>query len=112
MFVIAHRRLIDERRRASRRPAQTHWDAAPVSATVGGDVEREAIEFLATEEILRAFDQLTDDQRNVLALRIIGGFTLEETASMVGKRIGAVKALQRRALQALAGFISRAGVTL
>jgi RNA polymerase sigma-70 factor (ECF subfamily) len=47
----------------------------------------------------------------VLALRIIANLTVEETAKVVGKRIGAVKATQRRGLLALRGHLDLERVT-
>jgi len=38
-----------------------------------------------------------------MLLRIIGDLTIEEIATALGKRAGAVKALQRRALRRLEG---------
>jgi RNA polymerase sigma-70 factor (ECF subfamily) len=56
----------------------------------GGNVEQEAMERLVTGELVTAFDRLTDDQRTVLALRIIGQLSLEETARVLCRRVGAV----------------------
>lgn len=100
VFVIAHRRLIDTRRKAMREP---NLVAFPVdeSGYQGGNVETEAMDRLVTAELEQALQALTDDQHDVLALRIIANLTLEETADAVGKRVGAVKALQRRGLIAL-----------
>jgi RNA polymerase sigma-70 factor (ECF subfamily) len=64
-------------------------------------VEEEALEELVSAELGAAFEQLTDIQGDVLALRILGRLTLEETAQALGKRVGAVKAAQRRGLIAL-----------
>lgn len=100
VFVIAHRRLIDSRRARGRRPAITPLTDLETDHP-GGDVEDEAVGRLATVEMEAAFAKLTDIQRDVLALRIIGHLTLEETAEVVGKRVGAVKAAQRRGLLAL-----------
>jgi DNA-directed RNA polymerase specialized sigma24 family protein len=44
---------------------------------------------------------LTPDQRDVLVLRIFGELPLEQVAAILGKRQGAVKALQHRALATL-----------
>jgi RNA polymerase sigma-70 factor (ECF subfamily) len=44
---------------------------------------------------------LTEDQQQVLALRFGQGYSLEETAAVMKKKINAVKALQFRALNAL-----------
>ena len=104
VFVIAHRRLIDARRAAGRRAEVTSLDNVLVDPP-GGDVEGEAVDQLTTAEMNKAFDRLTEEQRDVLALRIIANLTLEETANVLGKRIGAVKALQRRGLLAIRGVL-------
>jgi RNA polymerase sigma factor (sigma-70 family) len=62
--------------------------------------------------VRRQFEELTPDQRDVLSLRIIAGLTLQETAEALGKRVGAVKALQRRGLAAVRNRIGREGVPL
>lgn len=97
VFVIAHRRLIDARRAESRRPTIVD-EAADEHEGEGGDVEEDAMEQLALARVHELFEALTEDQKRVLSLRIIGDLTLEETADVMGKRVGAIKALQRRAL--------------
>jgi RNA polymerase sigma factor (sigma-70 family) len=104
LFVIAHRRLIDSWRAAGRRPRPL-VTLDGLADPPGGDAEEEALEQLRTSELLSAFQRLTEDQRAVLALRLIGGLTLAETAEALGKREGAVKALQRRALLALENIL-------
>lgn len=49
----------------------------------------------------QALVELTEDQQQVLALRFGQGYSLEETAAIMKKRINAIKALQFRALNAL-----------
>jgi RNA polymerase sigma-70 factor (ECF subfamily) len=48
-----------------------------------------------------AIIELTEDQQQVLALRFGQGYSLEETAAIMKKKINAIKALQFRALNAL-----------
>ena len=48
-----------------------------------------------------AYTKLTPEQQEVLALRFGLGYSLEETAVHVKKKVNAVKALQFRALAAL-----------
>ncbi|MGH8873284.1 MAG: RNA polymerase sigma factor [Acidimicrobiia bacterium] len=110
VFVIAHRRLIDSRRAQGRRPTTTRLSHEETEHP-GGDVEDEAVDQLVTIELRAAFDKLTEIQRDVLALRIIGHLTLEETAEVVGKRVGAVKAAQRRGLLALQEHLDLQRVT-
>jgi RNA polymerase sigma-70 factor (ECF subfamily) len=112
VFVIAHRTLLDERRARGRRPILSEFPPETVRGSVGGNVELEAVDQLITHELELAFEKLTDSQRDVLALRIIAGLTLEQTAQVLGKREGAIKALQRRALAALQQIIDLENVTL
>jgi RNA polymerase sigma-70 factor (ECF subfamily) len=46
-------------------------------------------------------EKLTEEQQQVLALRFGSGYSLEETAEVMGKKANAIKALQFRALDAL-----------
>lgn len=109
VFVIAHHRLLDDARRRARRPVE----AAELSTDElrSGD-EDEALESVAAERVRQLIAQLSPDQRDVLLLRIIGDLTVEETARVVGKSEGAVKALQRRGLTVIREALSEAGVTL
>lgn len=115
LFSIAHRRVIDDRRRRSRRVAEVgHNDVAsdPVSAS---DTESLVIAGLEAERLDRLCRQLSADQRDVILLRLVADLSLEETARALGKSAGAVKALQRRGLQSLktvlVGEIARGGVS-
>ena len=45
--------------------------------------------------------ELTDDQHHVLILRFMEGFSLKETASIIGKKVNNVKVIQNRGLAAL-----------
>jgi RNA polymerase sigma factor (sigma-70 family) len=113
VFSIAHRRLIDERRRLSRRKEQP-VDPSDLAAGLdrsGGDVEAEALARVGESWVLRAVGRLTPDQRAVLLLRVVADLSVEEVARIVGRTSGAVKALQRRALSALARQIDREGVS-
>lgn len=98
VFVIAHRRLIDARRAANRRPQIA--DRAEEDRQAG-DVEEEAMGMLGNENVQDLLDQLTEDQREVLALRVVADLSLKETARVTGRDVGSVKALQRRAIQRL-----------
>ncbi len=98
-FVIAHRRMIDARRSASRNVVTV--PKAQSEEPSGGDVEEEALRQLSTAETIKALRVLTDEQREVLVLRVIADLSLDETAKVVGKSVGAVKAMQRRALETL-----------
>lgn len=110
VFTIAHRRLVDERRRAGRRPALSHHAPMPEDGPGGESVEGEALQRLSTARVRNLCEHLVADQRDVLLLRLVGGLTVEETAAALTKSAGAVKALQRRALIALRKILSQEGV--
>jgi RNA polymerase sigma factor (sigma-70 family) len=96
VFTIVHRRLIDERRRRGRRPSVPLDEPHDLP---GGDVTEDAQTALDRRRVLDLLADLPADQRSVLLLRILGDMTVEEVARAVGKRPGAVKALQRRGLR-------------
>ena len=103
-FTIAHRRLVDDLRRRRQRPVEpASADVIERSAGAGGDVHEDVEARLAEASVRAAIDELAPDQRSVLLLRIIGDLSIEEIARVVGKRPGAVKALQRRGLRRLRG---------
>ena len=67
---------------------------------------------LAEDRVRSVLDLLTPDQRDVLLLRILGGLTIEEVATVVRKKPGAVKALQARGIAAIRDKIELGAVTL
>ena len=111
VFVIAYRRMSDERRRLSRRLPETPTAALPESPVPAPSAEDEAMKVLAEEEALRLLDILTESQRDVVSLRVVAGLTLNETAAVMGKPTSAIKALQRRAIAALRRALSQQGVS-
>jgi RNA polymerase sigma factor (sigma-70 family) len=105
LFSIAYRRLVDEHRRRGRRGETDQW-SEELDERQSPSAEDEAIEQLGGESTLSLLDELPTDQRNVMMLRIFGDLTIEQIAEIVGKREGAVKALQRRALESLRKKVS------
>jgi RNA polymerase sigma factor (sigma-70 family) len=100
VFTIAHRRLIDDWRRRSRRPQVTD-DDADLAVLPGGDAEDDAFARLGAGDVHRMCAELPDDQRSVLLLRILADLTVEQVATVMGRSVGATKALQRRGLRML-----------
>lgn len=113
VFSIAHRRLMDERRRLSR-SLEAPTDPAEltnlVTGRLVGNVEEEVMEILGSG-VRRAMTALTYDQRAVLLLRILADLSVAEVASILGKSPGAVKTLQRRGLRSLVRQLQGEGVS-
>jgi RNA polymerase sigma-70 factor (ECF subfamily) len=104
-FTIAHHRMVDDRRAASRRP--TIADAEVQDTVVVGNAEDEALAVLGDDRLRRLLDGLSPDQREVLTLRIVADLSLEDVATALGKRRGAIKSLQHRALATLRRQLDR-----
>lgn len=100
VFSIAYRRLVDELRMRSRRGdmLELHPEEDPRRAS---SAEDEAATRLGDQRALALIAHLPADQRDVMVLRIVADLTVEQVAAVLGKREGAVKALQRRALERL-----------
>lgn len=60
-------------------------------------------------EVVGALNQLTEDQRTVLLYRVVLGYSAEDVGELLGKQPGAVRALQFRALGALARLLETPG---
>jgi RNA polymerase sigma-70 factor (ECF subfamily) len=90
VFVIADR--------ARRRAAE---DRLPVTVAASADAAEVAASRLAAAELRTAMDDLTEEQRDVLLRRFVLDQSLEQVAAAMGRRVGAIKALQHRALAAL-----------
>lgn len=104
VFVIAHNRVVDVRRRATRRPI-TQWPEWL------DPVDHRTPSALAYDlgDLQQAVDALPQGQRDVLLLRIALGLSVEETAQALGKAPGTVRVAYHRALEKLRREIS-AGV--
>ena len=99
LFQIAHSRLVDHHRYAARRKTEALSD---VIADGTLNPEAEVAWRAETRQLAEALSALTDEQKTVIQLRFVEGYSLEDTAQIMGKTRGAIKALQHRALQSLA----------
>ncbi len=103
LIQIARNLVIDHyRTRKETEPLEPDALARPdPAANVAKEVERK----LEGEWLRAKLRQLTEEQREVLTLKFIHGFSTKEIATVMEKRQGAIRALQMRGLQALANII-------
>ncbi len=95
LFTIARRRMIDDFRRRGRRLEDPvdHVPEVPRSPDEApGRAWADAIELLR---------QLPPQQAEVVVLRVLGGFSVEETAQLTDRSPGAVRVMSHRALRRL-----------
>jgi RNA polymerase sigma-70 factor (ECF subfamily) len=98
LFRIARNAVIDHQR-----THHAHEPLEAVSDTASGQrgPEQMAITSSEMDRVADALAQLTDEQREVITLRFFAELSPGEIAAMLGRRQGAIRATQFRALQAL-----------
>ena len=105
-LAVAHHRMLDARRARRRRPA----DPVPVTDLAGSpgpdDTSAPVLASLEWDDVAALLARLTDDQREVVVLRVVNELSLEETAQVLDRTVGSVKALQHRAFNALRAHLS------
>ncbi len=109
LFRIAHNLVVDHHR--SRREVYGLDDATQqLEAKASRDdvrPERVLAEMISMERVRHAIGRLTEEQQQVLVLRFFEGLDTGEVAELMGKRRGAIRGLQFRALSALRELLHR-----
>jgi RNA polymerase sigma-70 factor, ECF subfamily len=100
VFRIAYTRLVDHYRQQKRQTVELD-ESIPAAQTADDIVSRS----LEHEELRAAILRLTPEQQQVVVLRFIERLSTEEVATITGQTIGAVKAMQHRALNAMAKIL-------
>jgi RNA polymerase sigma-70 factor (ECF subfamily) len=112
VFTIAHHRMIDAGRKRTRRPVELVAEPPEPPVAPVDQAAEAALASIGDAQVLEVLGALSEGQRAVLLLRVIGELTVEEVAKAIGKRPGAVKQLQRRGLAAAQRELEKLGVTL
>jgi RNA polymerase sigma-70 factor (ECF subfamily) len=67
--------------------------------------EDAVVAHLTNQQLLICVQQLNAEQQECIVLRFLHGLSVAETAAIMGKKDGAIKALQHRAVRRLAGLL-------
>ena len=99
LLTIARRRVVDEARKRARRVQHAPW-------VRDRDVPGPALEDMVLADqldpyLLEGLRALTPEQRDVVLMRLVVELSIEEVAQVLDRSPGSVKALQRRAVDAL-----------
>lgn len=98
LYRIAHNLTADHLRRNTRRPTVSFENESEDPRLQTPDNADTAVLW---HDVHKAIVQLTEDQQQVILLRFFQDLSHEETAAIMGRRSGAVRVLQSRALNAL-----------
>jgi len=102
LFRIAHNLTVDYLRQTDRRRTVPIDSVVLVGNDNPIDTAEKNIEF---ERVTEAMKQLTAEQREVINLRFFGGLTSREVGGVLGKGDGAVREMQRAAIEKLRGIL-------
>lgn len=104
-FVTIARNLIFDHVKSSRyRLESTTAEIVELSPSTGGP-EQQVLDGATHDELLRCVRKLNPDQQECIQLRFLQGLSVAETARMMDRNEGAVKALQHRAVRRLAQLL-------
>ena len=109
VFTIARRRLLNARGEPRRRRTDL-VDGTDLAAMIHERddlVEQVAARVDGPSAIQRITDLLRPEQAEVVLLRVVAGLTVEEVASIVGKRAVTIRVIQHRALEKLRKELDR-----
>jgi RNA polymerase sigma-70 factor, ECF subfamily len=106
LYRLAHNKMVDVLRSHKRSQESPLEHAALVAS---GDTMEAVEEHLDFRQILQTLRVLNDQQREVIVLRFVEEMSIAETAQIMQKSEGAVKALQHRALETLRRHLQDVG---
>ena len=105
-FVTIARNLVLDHVKSSRfRLEVVAADVADDTKQVQAGPEQQVLSNATRATLLACIDQLGDDQRECIVLRFLQGLSVAETAKIMNRNDGAVKALQHRAVRRLAQLL-------
>ncbi len=105
VFGIAAHKVADAHRAAARNRAEP-VSGFPDEAMQADGPEQRALQTELAGWMRSLLDRLPDKQREILILRVVLGFSAEETAEVVGGTAGAIRVAQHRALSWLRNVLA------
>ena len=103
LFRVAGNLIHDHYRSSSTTTVLEDW----MPAFAGDEPETQALRSMDAAIVRQAIQALSEDQQQVLFLRFWQGMNLCETAAIMGRREGAIKSLQFRAVNTLRQLLTQ-----
>ncbi|MBI4137160.1 sigma-70 family RNA polymerase sigma factor [Candidatus Roizmanbacteria bacterium] len=104
LFTIARNRLTDYYRAYKK-----HTDVSEHLADESTKPEDTTYHLMLRDDIRRALQELTYDQKELISLKFIEGLSNQEIAQIIGKREDAIRQQQKRALARLQQILKQKG---
>jgi RNA polymerase sigma-70 factor (TIGR02952 family) len=100
-FMTIARNLVLDHAKSARNRFEVVTDEPIEGRNAVVSTESTVLANLTSQELVTAVNQLGTEQRECIVLRFIQGLSVSETAAVMGKGDGAIKALQHRAVRRL-----------
>lgn len=104
-FVTIARNLVLDHVKSSRFRLEITTAEVAEGGRIESGPEQQVMSRVTTKALLECVRQLGDDQRECIVLRFLQGLSVAETAEIMNRNEGAVKALQHRAVRRLAQLL-------
>jgi RNA polymerase sigma-70 factor (TIGR02952 family) len=104
LVTIARNIILDQVKSSRYRLEVTTADMRDADRATDGP-EDAVLQHLTNQQLLACVQQLGSEQQECIVLRFLHGLSVSETAQIMGKKDGAIKALQHRAVRRLAGML-------
>ena len=104
LVTIARNIILDHVKSSRFRLEVTTADMRDADRVTEGP-EDAVVQALTNEQLLACIRQLGSEQQECISLRFLQGLSVAETAAVMGKKDGAIKALQHRAVRRLASLV-------
>ncbi|MBV9099319.1 MAG: sigma-70 family RNA polymerase sigma factor [Frankiaceae bacterium] len=106
LVTIARNLIADHFKSGRYRMEVATSDLVEAGADRGEDgPENEVLASITNEALLEAVKKLNPEQQECVSLRFLQGMSVAETAAIMGKNEGAIKALQYRAVKSLSRLL-------
>jgi len=99
LYRLAYNKMIDIIRKQKRTKHVAIENAFGLAAK--GNLNEDVETKLEVEHVVQKLQHLNEQQRQVIVLRFLEGYSVAETAQIMQKSEGAIKALQHRSLNSL-----------
>ena len=110
--TVAHRRLLDVRRRRSLGRTAPRGPAGAIEARPAPGGDETAVSSRGTDPAIGLItSSLSPEEADVVLLRVIGDLDVDAVAGIVGTRPSDVRSMQHRAVRRLASVLETEGVT-
>jgi RNA polymerase sigma-70 factor (ECF subfamily) len=104
-FITIARNIVLDHLKSARHRLETTTADTIEGREHAQSTEAAVLDTLQSERLMQAVGQLGDEQRECVMLRFVHGMSVSETAQIMGKNDGAIKALQHRAVRKLADLV-------